>query len=188
MHTSSAFEGLSPGTTVHMFVRAKENVASLQIARDESDEEERILALEEDSHSTEGPIVGHARLQLYKEPFPFMYVASLRTHPALKEKGVASKLMREIQNKIRECGFFGVLHNVITEMPENAKLSQRSNKYLSEMYSRRGWELLPGSEGMMFYNPNKVPLHIVKDAVRTMHDLYEYGKPSAGYKGYDIKS
>ncbi|OGH86264.1 MAG: hypothetical protein A2493_00160 [Candidatus Magasanikbacteria bacterium RIFOXYC12_FULL_33_11] len=88
-----------------------------------------------------GEIIGRAEMTYYSKPVPLYQVSDLYVEPAYHGKGYASQIMSQVELFLKKHKRAGVIVDAID-----------IDSPASGMYSRRGWQEIPGESGLYVYN------------------------------------
>lgn len=99
----------------------------------------------------EGQKIGVAEVDYFSKPLPVYQITDLYIDPQEQGRGLASKIMSQIEQFLKEKKKPGILADAI--MP---------GKPAYGMYERRGWNKIPNSGGLLVYNwPSDVNLNVL---------------------------
>lgn len=111
----------------------------------------------------DGEKIGSAEIDYFSKPLPLYQLSDLYVDFEQKGKGLASKIMDQVEKFLKDRRKPGILANAI--LP---------GEPAHGMYQRRGWKKVPHSHGLLVFNwPSDVSLEILKGYALRQTDLME---------------
>jgi GNAT superfamily N-acetyltransferase len=111
----------------------------------------------------DGERIGAAEINYYSTPIPLYQLTDLYVDYEHSGQGNASRLLGQVEGFLRERRKPGILVDAVIE-----------DKPASGMYARRGWQEVPGGQGLHVYNwPKDVDLSVLKGYAYRQTDITE---------------